>query len=253
MPELPGRGAASFGRYRELHRESVHIGQIFDRTSRASRPVGKRLRLRRSFVSIGPHHLNRVLIVIARRRPRKAATLSGDRCSKAGTCEVRRLRSDYADLQMAARRAEGVALRAVGTPWRIFLSHTSELRDYPLSRSFVAAAEAAVSRAGDAVTDMAYFPARDGQPASYCQDRVREADVCVDLIGLRYGSPVRDQSDVSYTELEFNTATNAGKPRLVFLLDENASVQVPPGHVLDLDPPCSSGSRPSGPRYWTAG
>lgn len=43
-----------------------------------------------------------------------------------------------------------------------------------------------MSRAGDAMVDMAYFAARDDAPADYCQARVRECDVYAGLIGLRF-------------------------------------------------------------------
>jgi hypothetical protein len=130
---------------------------------------------------------------------------------------------------------EVVSWAGSGGGWRVFISHTSELRDFPEATSYVAAVERAVSAAGHVIVDMADFPAADRLPAKLCAEQVRRCDVYVGVLGTQYGSPVRDRPEVSYTELEFDTATEAGLPRLVFLLDTGAAdVGIPPSGLIDL-------------------
>jgi len=109
-------------------------------------------------------------------------------------------------------------------PCRVFLSHTSEFRKYPSDRSYLAAVESAISAAGHVIVDMREFAASDAAPAQVCQEKVRGCELYLGIFGTRYGSPVRDRPEVSYTELEFDTASDPAHPleRLVFLLDQEA-------------------------------
>jgi Domain of unknown function (DUF4062) len=118
--------------------------------------------------------------------------------------------------------------------WRVFISHTSELQDFPAGASYVAAVKGAVSAAGHVIVDMADFPAATQPPAQLSIDRVRSCEVYVGVLGTRYGSPVRGKPKKSYTELEFDTATEAGLDRLVFLLDKRAAdVGIPLEELID--------------------
>jgi len=117
---------------------------------------------------------------------------------------------------------------------QVFVSHTSDMELFPVGRSFVQAVLDGIGRAGLAAVDMRHFAARDGAPVEYCRQRVRECELYVAVIGFRYGSLVPG-TELSYTEAEFQEASAAGKPRLVFLLDQDA--RVPEGSA---DADCST-------------
>ena len=115
------------------------------------------------------------------------------------------------------------------------MSHTSELREFPRGGSYVDAVERAVTACGHVIVDMADFPAANLPAADLCRQRVESCDVYVGVLGTRYGSPVRARPEVSYTELEFEAATEAGLDRLMFMLDTGAEdVGIPPSGLIDL-------------------
>uniref|UniRef100_UPI001040E4CF DUF4062 domain-containing protein n=1 Tax=Protofrankia symbiont of Coriaria ruscifolia TaxID=1306542 RepID=UPI001040E4CF len=114
----------------------------------------------------------------------------------------------------------------------VFVSHASDMSEYPSPRSFVQVTCEAILTAGARPVEMGHFGARESKPAEYCRQRVRECDVYLAVIGFRYGSLVPDAEGVSYTELEFLEATAAGLPRLVFLLDPDAAI---PRRLVDVD------------------
>lgn len=113
---------------------------------------------------------------------------------------------------------------------QVFLSHTSDMAEFPQGRPFVQAALDAVGRARMTPVDMRYFAARDSRPADYCQQQVLACDVYVAVVGFRHGSIVAGEG-VSYTEWEFLTAGAGGLPRLVFMLAEEAC----PSFLADAD------------------
>jgi Domain of unknown function (DUF4062) len=105
-------------------------------------------------------------------------------------------------------------------PWKVCISYTSELGRYPAERPYLKAAEAAVTRAGHASRHMEHIGAGTVTPAESSRALVLWADVFVGLVGLRLGGVMPGQRQ-SYAQYEFDTATEAGLPRLVFLIDRS--------------------------------
>jgi hypothetical protein len=117
----------------------------------------------------------------------------------------------------------------VGT---VFVSHTAEMMTFPADRSYVRAAMDAILRAGFHPVQMETFTANPLPPADYCKARIQDCDIFVGVIGFRYGSLVPELEETSYVDLEFREATRAGIPRLIFLLDDEASITRP---MVDVD------------------
>ena len=111
--------------------------------------------------------------------------------------------------------------------YKVFLSSTS--RDLIEFRAAVRQAMAALD--GFEVVGMEDFGARDASPREFCVQRVTESQILVGLLGHYYGScPPRET--VSFTEIEYKTARDAGRPRLMFVAPENFPI---PANLRESD------------------
>jgi putative nucleotidyltransferase with HDIG domain len=70
---------------------------------------------------------------------------------------------------------------------------------------------------------MEFFGARTDQPIESCFAEVRESDVLVVIVGLRYGNLVPGLQ-VSFSEAEYHEGHRLGKPCLVYIRDENVPI-----------------------------
>ena len=70
---------------------------------------------------------------------------------------------------------------------------------------------------------MEFFGARPGRPIDVCLDEVRDSDLLVVIVGLKYGSLPPDMG-VSYSQAEYEEGVRLDKPCLVYLRDDEVPI-----------------------------
>lgn len=95
---------------------------------------------------------------------------------------------------------------------KVFISSTA----IDLSEHRQAVAETIEKMDGFTTIRMESFGARPSPPLEACLNQVRDADVLVVLVGHRYGT-IHEPEHKSFTELEYETASELGIPILAFL------------------------------------
>src|SRR5689334_6572711 len=96
---------------------------------------------------------------------------------------------------------------------RVFISSTSkDLTDYR------EAAMRAVSALDMHPVVMEDFNATDANAVDKCRQAVESCDILIGVYAYRYGYVPPDEQH-SITEMEYEWATAAGKPRLIFVID----------------------------------
>lgn len=126
-----------------------------------------------------------------------------------------------------ARGAQGPVIGDYGTVHNHFdtgrkrlvlVGYTAELAQHPSSKSFVAAADSAVRRAGYEFNQLGDWAGARKPTAPEYRERVREFDVYISLLGFRYGPRVGGDRSPSYARLQFDTAVESRRPHLVFVI-----------------------------------
>jgi formylglycine-generating enzyme required for sulfatase activity len=120
----------------------------------------------------------------------------------------------------------------------VFLSHTSEFRRFPSSGgSYIDKAEQAVMAADHRVGNMEHYRASDGDTGLFDEHQVHSSQVYVGIYGMRWGTPVPGRPELSYTVQEFEAASEASIPRLIFVVDEDeeSEVRLPSRYLRDDD------------------
>lgn len=108
-----------------------------------------------------------------------------------------------------------MATKDTGNPppaYRVFISST-----YEDMKDFRNAASDALTNIQSIPMGMERFTATTQPVIDRCYEEIRQCQFCVSIIGFRYGSLYKD-SNLSYSELEFNEAERLGIPILVYWL-----------------------------------
>jgi formylglycine-generating enzyme required for sulfatase activity len=100
---------------------------------------------------------------------------------------------------------------------RIFLSTSREL-----SRSYVRAAEQAISMVGNVQADSDWPGDVRSRPLELIAELLGRCQLFVGLYGPSFSAGLGDRPGISAMEQEFDLATEKGLPRLIFVLDTNA-------------------------------
>jgi tetratricopeptide (TPR) repeat protein len=70
---------------------------------------------------------------------------------------------------------------------------------------------------------MEFFGARPGRPIEVCLDEVRESDLLVVIVGLKYGS-LPPGMGISFSQAEYEEGVRLDKPCLVYLRDDDVPI-----------------------------